>query len=484
MTEPTTAAGPLWQGYTAPGWDEMLGPDEPRAGCAGVVDYLERLGGELVDRQAAAEAAVASMGISFTVYAEKGNIDRAWPFDVIPRVIDLHEWQRVSEGLIQRLQALNLFIGDLYGDAKVLADGVVPAEIVLGSPNHRPECIGVTPAHGTWAHISGSDLVRGADGVFRVLEDNLRVPSGVAYMLENRQISKRVFADAFRSLDILPVDGYPTALQQMLASLTPRPGEMPVIAVLTPGIYNSAYFEHAFLASQMGALLVEGGDLVVGDDDVCRVRTVGGLVRVDVIYRRVDDMFLDPEVFRADSMLGVPGLMRAWRKGNVALANAPGAGVADDKVVYAYVPELIRYYLGEEPKLASVPTYVCLDDDQRRYVLDHLSELVVKPANESGGTGIYIGTHATAEETDEIRRAVEAEPRNWIAQPVVELSTAPTLCDDVPAPRHIDLRPFILSGERPYVTNGGLTRVALREGSLVVNSSQGGGSKDTWIVEA
>jgi uncharacterized circularly permuted ATP-grasp superfamily protein len=483
MTEPTTASRPLWQGYDAPGWDEMLGPDEPRAGCAGVVDYLERLGDELVDRQAAAEAAVESMGISFTVYAEKGNIDRAWPFDVIPRVIDLHEWQRVTDGLIQRLQALNLFIGDLYGDAKVLADGVVPAEIVLGSPNHRPECMGVTPPQGTWAHISGSDLVRGGDGVFRVLEDNLRVPSGVAYMLENRQISKRVFADAFRSLDILPVDGYPTALQQMLASLTPRPGEMPVIAVLTPGIYNSAYFEHAFLASQMGALLVEGGDLVVGDDDVCRVRTVGGLVRVDVIYRRVDDLFLDPEVFRADSMLGVPGLMRAWRKGNVALANAPGAGVADDKVVYAYVPELIRYYLGEEPKLASVPTYVCLEDDHRRYVLDHLDELVVKPANESGGYGIYIGTQATAQETEDIRRAVEADPRNWIAQPVIELSTAPTLCDDVPAPRHIDLRPFILSGERPYVTNGGLTRVALREGSLVVNSSQGGGSKDTWIID-
>jgi uncharacterized circularly permuted ATP-grasp superfamily protein len=269
----------------------------------------------------------------------------------------------------------------------------------------------------------------------------------------------------------------------MLASLTPRPGEVPVIAVLTPGIHNSAYFEHAFLASQMGALLVEGNDLVVGDDDVCRVRTVGGLVQVDVIYRRVDDLFLDPEVFLPDSLLGVPGLMRAWRSGNVALANAPGAGVADDKVVYAYVPELIRYYLDEEPLLASVPTYVCLDDDHRRYVLDHLAELVVKPANESGGMGIFIGTHATAEETEAVRHAVEAEPRNWIAQPIVELSTAPTLCDGRPSPRHVDLRPFILSGQRPYVTNGGLTRVALREGSLVVNSSQGGGSKDTWIID-
>ena len=445
--------------------------------------YLDELGHELVDRQEAAELAIASMGISFTVYSEKGNIDRAWPFDVIPRVIDFHEWEKVTEGLIQRLRALNLFIGDLYGEARVLADGIIPAEIVTGSPNYRPECIGIEPPQGTWAHISGSDLVRGADGVFRVLEDNLRVPSGVAYMLENRQISKRVFADAFRSLDIQPVDGYPTRLQEMLASLAPRRGDVPVIAVLTPGIHNSAYFEHAFLASQMGALLVEGNDLVVDDDDVCRVRTVGGLVRVDVIYRRVDDLFLDPEVFLPDSMLGVPGLMRAWRSGNVALANTPGAGVADDKVVYAYVPELIRYYLDEEPKLASVPTYVCLDDDDRRYVLDHLGELVVKPANESGGYGIFIGTQATAEETEAVRAAVQAEPRNWIAQPVVELSTAPTLCDGRPAPRHVDLRPFILSGARPYVTNGGLTRVALREGSLVVNSSQGGGSKDTWIIQ-
>jgi len=476
-------SGSSWAGYGAPGWDEMLGPDTPRPGCAGVMRYLDRLGDELVDRQEAAELAIASMGISFTVYSEKGNIDRAWPFDVIPRVISLQEWEKVSEGLVQRLRALNLFIDDLYHDAKVLADGIVPADIVLGSPNHRPECIGVSPPHGTWAHISGSDLVRGGDGVFRVLEDNLRVPSGVAYMLENRQISKRVFADAFRSLDIQPIDGYPTRLQEMLASLTPRPGEVPVIAVLTPGIHNSAYFEHAFLASQMGALLVEGSDLVVDDEDVCRVRTVGGLVRVDVIYRRVDDLFLDPETFRPDSHLGVPGLMRAWRSGNVALANAPGAGVADDKVVYAYVPELIRYYLDEEPKLASVPTYVCLDDGDRRYVLDHLSELVVKPANESGGIGIFIGTQATAEETEAIRHAVEDNPRNWIAQPVVELSTAPTLCGGAPSPRHVDLRPFILSGTRPYVTNGGLTRVALREGSLVVNSSQGGGSKDTWIID-
>ncbi len=474
----------LWDGYD-PGrwWDEMLQADAPRPSCAGVMDYLEQLGDELISRQQAAELAIASMGISFTVYSEKGNIDRAWPFDVIPRVIEMTEWHRVADGLTQRLVALNLFIDDLYGDAKVLADGIVPEEIIKGSPNYRPECIGIDAPFGTWAHICGSDLVRGGDGVLHVLEDNLRVPSGVSYMLENRQISKRVFADAFRNLDIQPIDGYPARLQATLAALTPRPGEVPVIAVLTPGIHNSAYFEHAFLAQQMGALLVEGNDLVVDDGDVCFVRTVGGLVRIDVIYRRVDDLFLDPEVFRADSALGVPGLMRAWRTGTVAIANAPGAGVADDKVVYAYVPELIRYYLDEEPRVASVPTYVCLDDDDRKFVLDHLDDLVVKPANESGGVGIFIGTHATAAEKDQVEAAIKAEPRNWIAQPIIELSTAPTLCDGRPAPRHVDLRPFILSGEHPYVTNGGLTRVALREGSLVVNSSQGGGSKDTWIID-
>ncbi|MEZ5203497.1 MAG: circularly permuted type 2 ATP-grasp protein [Acidimicrobiales bacterium] len=359
----SAAEGPetFWSGYAAgPFWDEMLGVDVHRESYAGVMAYLEELGDELLERQAAAELAIASMGISFAVYAEGGAIDRAWPYDVIPRVIDQREWAQVSEGLVQRLEALNLFIGDIYGDAKALADGIVPSDIVLGSPDHRPECRGIEPPHGTWAHICGSDLVRGADGLFRVLEDNLRVPSGVAYMIENRQISKRVLADAFRDIDIQPVDSYPFRLQQMLASLTPRPGEVPVIAVLTPGIYNSAYFEHTFLAQQMGALLVQGSDLVVDDDDVCYARTVGGLVRVDVIYRRVDDAFLDPEVFRSDSLVGTPGLMRAWRSGNVALANAPGAGVADDKVVYAFVPDLIRYYLDEEPKLPSVPTYVCL----------------------------------------------------------------------------------------------------------------------------
>ena len=460
----------------------MLGPDAPRPGCAGVMGYLDQLGAELAERQEAAELAIASMGISFTVYAEKGNIDRAWPFDVIPRVIDLREWEQVSNGLIQRLRALNLFIGDLYADAHVLRDGIVPAEIVKGSPNYRPECIGVRPPQGTWAHISGSDLVRGADGVFRVLEDNLRVPSGVAYMLENRQISKRVFADAFRSLDIQPIDGYPTRLQEMLASLTPRPGEVPVIAVLTPGIHNSAYFEHAFLAQQMGAELVEGGDLVIGADDCVYMRTIRGLARVDVIYRRIDDAFLDPEAFRPDSMLGVAGLMRAWRNGKVAIANAPGTGVADDKVVYAYVPAMIRYYLGEDAILPNVPTYLCFDDAQRRHVLANLDKLVVKPANESGGYGIMIGPAASRATRQQFAKLIEAQPRNYVAQPVLSLSTTPTILGRELAPCHIDLRPFTLQGAGQYVTAGGLTRVAMRRGSLVVNSSQGGGSKDTWIV--
>jgi uncharacterized circularly permuted ATP-grasp superfamily protein len=475
-----------WTDYASPGcFDEMLeNGGRPRPGCDGVVERLRRLGAELLERQQAADLAVKAMGITFTVYDEKGgNIDRPWPFDVIPRVIATEEWNRISAGLIQRLEAINLFIADIYGDQKIVADGVFPAALLADSVNFREQCIGIEPPGGVWAHISGSDLVRDGDGTVYVLEDNLRVPSGVSYMLENRQVTKRVLADLFRDLDIHPVDGYPHRLHDMLADLSPRPGDMPVICVLTPGVYNSAYFEHAYLAQQMGAHLVEGGDLVVDSDDVVHMRTVGGLVRVDVIYRRVDDLFLDPEVFRPDSTLGVRGLLRAWRAGTVAIANAPGAGVADDKVVYAYVPDIIRYYLGEEPAIANVPTYRCLDADKRSYVLDHLEELVVKPANESGGYGVFIGPRSTAATREVVRARIEADPRNWVAQPTLQLSTAPTLIDGEVVPRHLDLRPFILSGRRPYVTQGGLTRVALPEGSLVVNSSQGGGSKDTWIID-
>jgi uncharacterized circularly permuted ATP-grasp superfamily protein len=377
-----------------------------------------------------------------------------------------------------------MFIDDLYHDQHVVADGIFPGELLEHSVNFRPQCRGVSPKHGVWAHICGSDLVRDADGTMYVLEDNLRVPSGVSYVLENRAISKRAFADLFARQSILPVDGYTDELKRMLVSLAPDGVDDPTLAVLTPGIYNSAYFEHSFLAQRLGAALVEGADLVVDQHDVVHMRTIAGLERVHVIYRRVDDLFLDPEVFRPDSMLGVPGLMRAWRAGNVAIANAPGAGVADDKAVYAWVPDLIRYYLRQEPMLANVPTFRCLYPDEKQHVLQHLRELVVKPANESGGYGLLIGDRATDDEIAAAVAAIEADPRNWVAQPILNLSTTPTLCDGKVEPRHVDLRPFILSGAGHYVTAGGLTRVALRRGSLVVNSSQGGGSKDTWIVEA
>jgi uncharacterized circularly permuted ATP-grasp superfamily protein len=475
-----------WRHYAGPPgfWDEMIDDrGHPRGASAAVLQNLTGMGAKLLERQKAADLAIRSMGVTFTVYADAGNIDRAWPFDVIPRVISADEWSVISRGLVQRLTAINLFIADLYGKQQIVRDGVFPAELLANSANFRPQCVGIQPVGDVWAHICGSDLVRDEDGTMYVLEDNLRVPSGVSYMLANRSVTKRVFPDLFRDLDIHPVDGYPQRLFELLASLTPRKGETPTICVLTPGIYNAAYFEHCFLAEEMGVHLVEGQDLLVADDDCVYMRTIGGLVRVDVIYRRVDDMFLDPAEFRSDSTLGVPGLLRAWRAGNVGIANAPGAGVADDKVVYAFVPAVIRYYLGEEPAIPNVPTFVCSDESERRHVADHLDELVVKPANESGGYGIFVGPEASKAEKEEMRRRIEAEPRNYIAQPMLHLSTAPTLCNGHVAARHLDLRPFVLSGERPHVTEGGLTRVALREGSLVVNSSQGGGSKDTWVLE-
>jgi uncharacterized circularly permuted ATP-grasp superfamily protein len=466
-------------------WDELVDhTGRSRPAAAALVDRLRQLGEvELVERQTLADLEILAMGVTFTLYSDGQGIDRAWPLDIVPRVIGSSEWRKIEAGLKQRLTALNRFINDLYNDRHVIADGVFPADLLDGSVNFRPECQGVQPRFGVWAHICGSDLVRDADGTMYVLEDNLRVPSGVSYMLENRLVSKRVFADVFEHQSIEPVDGYVDELYSLLCSLAPPDRTAPVVVVLTPGIYNSAYFEHSFLAQRMGIELVEGRDLVVGDDDIVYVRTIGGLRRIDVIYRRIDDSFLDPEAFRADSTLGVPGLMRAWRAGNVAIANAPGAGVADDKVVYAWVPDLIRYYLGEEPLLPNVPTYRCVYDDERAYVLANLSQLVVKPANESGGYGLTIGNRASADELAMVGAAIEADPRNWVAQPILNLSTAPTLCEGELRPRHLDLRPFILSGATQFVTNGGLTRVAMVEGSLVVNSSQGGGSKDTWIVE-
>lgn len=478
-------AQPFWSGFDTPGgYDEMLAPGgQVRPAARDLAqDLFTRSIAEMRRRQEAAERSIIEMGITFTVYSEGENIDRAWPFDVIPRTLSLSEWQRTEAGLIQRLTALNHFIDDVYHEQRIVRDGVVPRWLVETSGARLPACVDANPVHGVWAHICGSDLVRDADGTLYVLEDNLRVPSGVSYMIENRIVMKQIFSELFSGREIRPVEDYSSALYDMLASLSPRAGEEPEIVVLTPGIYNSAYFEHSYLAQKMGAELVEGADLVVQEDNCVYMKTVDGLVRVDVIYSRVNAEFLDPEAFRADSMLGVPGLVRAWRRGNVALANAPGTGVADDKVVYAFVPEMIRYYLDEDALLPNVETYLCADEAQRKHVKANLDKLVVKPASESGGYGMLIGPHATSAERKKFRGLIEKTPRNYIAQPALSLSTVPTLVTDTIEPRHVDLRPFILQGRESYVTPGGLTRVALRKGSLVVNSSQGGGSKDTWVV--
>jgi len=475
-----------WQGYNSSlFYDELLtSSGNPRTAARGMINFLQRLPEEEInERRSAAELAIRDMGISFTVYTEGGNIDRNWPFDIIPRTITAKEWSKISLGLQQRTRALNCFIDDIYNKQSILADQLMPADIVLESTNYKPQCRGVSPRYGAWAHICGSDLVRNSNGKFYVLEDNLRVPSGVSYMLENREITKRVLPELFENYSIQPVDDYPSKLYQTLASLSPQKMGKPCIVVLTPGIYNSAYFEHAFLAQSMGAELVEGNDLHTGDDDCVYMRTVDGPVKVDVVYRRIDEDFIDPEAFRQDSMLGVPGIMRAWKAGNVAIANAPGSGVADDKVIYAYVPDMIRYYLKQEPLIDSVKTYLCMVEKDREYVLANLDKLVVKPANESGGYGIMVGPHASTQTRREFAALIENNPRNYIAQPTLSLSTAPTYIDDTVEPRHLDLRPFILQGKDTWVTPGGLTRVAMTKGSLVVNSSQGGGSKDTWIVE-
>ncbi|MCY4372790.1 MAG: circularly permuted type 2 ATP-grasp protein, partial [Spirochaetaceae bacterium] len=418
----------------------------------------------------------------FTVYDDGAHIDREWPFDIVPRLILKREWDEVARGLKQRVRALNAFIDDVYHHRRALRDGVVPADYVLKSREYRSRCVGISPPHGVWAHVCGSDLVRDADGKLYVLEDNLRVPSGVSYMLENRAVMKRVFPELFEHYVIHPVDDYPARLAACLRSISPREGRSPRIVVLTPGIYNSAYFEHAYLAQEMAADLVEGPDLVVADDDCVYMKTIDGLVRVDVIYRRIDDHFLDPVVFNAQSTLGVPGLMAAARAGTVSIANSVGNGVGDDKAVYAYVPDMIRYYLGEEPIIPNADTYLLWEQDQRNEVLERLDQLVVKPVAESGGYGIVIGPKATDAELAEARSKILDDPRNWIAQEVVNLSRLPAWAGDSFAPRHIDLRPFVLCGEQVEVIPGGLTRVALREGSLIVNSSQGGGSKDTWVL--
>ncbi|AWB68792.1 hypothetical protein C2869_21375 [Saccharobesus litoralis] len=477
-----------WHNYQASEvYDELINKKgTPRLAGQKLADYIAQLDEQdLETAKTAADAAIKEMGITFTVYGENSTIDRAWPFDIVPRLIEKQEWDQVELGLKQRVKALNLFINDLYNEQNIIKDGIFPADLLDKSQNFRPQCKGITPANGIWAHICGSDLVRDGNGQFYVLEDNLRVPSGVSYMLENRSVMKRVFPELFEHYSVMPVNDYPSQLFDLLVALSPRKIAKPEVVVLTPGVYNSAYFEHSYLAQEMGCELVEGRDLVVEDDDCVYMKTIYGLTRVDVIYRRIDDMFLDPEAFNPDSMLGVPGLMRAWRAGNVGLVNAPGAGVADDKVVYAYVPEIIKYYLDEEVILPNVPTYKCLNPQDLDFVIDNIEHLVVKPANESGGYGLLIGSRSTLAERQQCIAAIKADPRNYIAQPILNLSTVPTLVGDKQIePRHVDLRPFILSGgEDTYVTMGGLTRVAMVKGSLVVNSSQGGGSKDTWIVE-
>ena len=466
-------------------FDELIKANgQARPGADSLLNFLKGLSPQVLsDKRAALEAAIKSQGISFLVYSDSMNIDRSWPLDLVPRVMRASEWNQTEAGLKQRLKALNLFLNDIYNEQAIIHDGVVPAELVTASPHFIGLASGIQPLFNTWAHICGSDLVRDHLGQLFVLEDNLRVPSGVSYMLENRSVMKQIYPELFRHHQILPVSQYASDLLDMLNALSPRPVDHPVIVVLTPGIYNSAYFEHSYLAQQIGAELVQGSDLFVDSDNCVYMKAVEGVSRVDVIYRRIDDTFLDPDVLNPDSVLGIPGLIRAWRAGKVSIANAPGSGVADDKVLYAYVPEIIRYYLNEEPLLENVSTYVCSDPEQRAYVLDHLDELVVKPADASGGYGIMVGPHATDEALVTRRAEILENPRVWVAQPTLSISTTLTVTNDGDlAPRHVDLRPFVLQSSEQWCSTGGLCRVALQEGSLVVNSSQGGGSKDFWVV--
>ncbi|MFP5271696.1 circularly permuted type 2 ATP-grasp protein [Coleofasciculus sp.] len=465
-------------------YDELFSAKgQPRPSAAALINWMQGLRpDELQQHRETAQVALLKLGVTFSVYSDNQGIERVFPFDIIPRIISAQEWEILEQGLKQRITALNLFLNDMYGEQRILSDGKIPYEIIFSAKGFLKPCVGLKPPGDVWCHITGTDLVRDRDGQWYVLEDNLRVPSGISYVLENRRVMKTTFPAIFQTMAIKPVDDYPSHLLETLLNLAPHQLPDPTVVVLTPGIYNSAYFEHSFLAQQMGVELVEGRDLVVVDGYL-QMRTTKGLRRVDVVYRRVDDDFLDPQVFRPDSLLGVPGLMDVYRQGRVALANAPGTGVADDKVVYAYVPEMIRYYLGEEPILSNVPTYLCWQEEDRNYVLNNLEKVVVKSANESGGYGMLVGSSSTEVERAEFAERIKANPRNYIAQPILCLSRVPTLIDHQVEGRHVDLRPYILHrGDDVYVHPGGLTRVALRKGSLVVNSSQGGGSKDTWVL--
>jgi uncharacterized circularly permuted ATP-grasp superfamily protein len=472
----------MFRHYGNPGgYDEMFeSPGVPRQHYMQLFNMLNEISpAQFEPRRQVADMDFLRRGITFTLYSSEEGVEKIFPFDLIPRVVPLSEWKRIEMGLQQRIKALNLFLHDIYHGQQILRDGVVPIDMVLGSPNYRWEMVGLDPPHGIYIHIVGTDLIRDHDGCYRVLEDNLRTPSGVSYMLLNRTVMKTTFPALFSGHSVLPVETYPQELLKTLRYLSPV--RDPQVAVLTPGMHNSAYFEHSFMARSMGVPLVEGSDLVVHDNRVF-MRTTHGLKQVDVLYRRVDDDFLDPLNFRKDSFLGVAGLLNVYRAGNVALVNAPGTGVADDKSLYRYVPDIIRYYLGEEPALEIVPTYLARRQRDCEYILDNIENLVVKEVSNSGGYGMLIGPHADADQISTFRDKVQASPWNYIAQPVIQLSTHPTYTPDGFRARHIDLRPYILYGDSITIVPGGLTRVALKPGSLVVNSSQGGGSKDTWVV--
>mgnify|MGYP000258093413 FL=1 len=467
------------------GWDEMFSDDGVRHSYRQVLHTLESLNLQsLQDKQKQASDFFMNQGITFTVYSDDNQgIERIFPFDIIPRIITKSDWLEVESGIKQRLLALNLFLEDIYNGQNIIKDGIVPASLIASCPHYIQEVQGIKVPHNIHVHIAGIDLIRGAKGEFYVLEDNLRCPSGVSYMLENREITKRIFPDMLTSNHVSMVGNYPMIFHNILVSLSPRSISNPNVVLLTPGIYNSAYYEHTFLARQMGIPLVEGRDLVVNNNKVY-MKTTSGLQQVDVIYRRLDDEYLDPLVFKPDSALGVPGLISAYKQGNIAIVNAVGNGVADDKAVYAFVPDMIKYYLNEEPILKNVPTYQMENQDERELVFADMGNMVIKETNQSGGYGMIMGNKATQEELDAAKIAVLDNPRNFIAQPIIQLSTVPCLIDGQLKLRHVDLRPYALCGPNGVeIVPGGLTRVALTEGSLVVNSSQGGGSKDTWIVE-
>lgn len=464
-------------------YDELfIAPGKPRPEAIPLIERINSLSPEqLLRRQQAAQKALMVLGATFNVYSDSQGTERIFPFDVIPRIVSAEEWTKLEQGLKQRVYALNCFIADIYNEQKIIKDGVIPVELIESASRFLKPCIGLKPPGGIWCHITGTDLVRDRSGEWYVLEDNLRCPSGISYVLENRRVMKDSFPQLFAQMGIRPVDGYCGQLLETLLDLAPANLPEPTVVVLTPGIYNSAYFEHSFLAQQMGVQLVEGRDLVVSDGYL-KMRTTKGLQRVDVIYRRIDDDFIDPQVFRPDSLLGVPGLVEVYRQGRVAIANALGTGVADDKVIYAYAPQIINYYLGEDPILQNVPTYICAEPKQQAYVLENLDKLVIKAANESGGYGMLIGPHATDEQRQQFAQLIQANPRNYLAQPTLSLSRVPTIVDNNFEGCHVDLRPYVIYGKDIYVHPGGLTRVALKKGSLVVNSSQGGGSKDTWVL--